>query len=303
MVAKIRRHSATFWRDTIAGYLFIGPVVLGLIIFTIGPMIASFYISFTEYPLLRSPKFVGIDNYIQMFTKDELFWRSLKVTVTFAVMQLPLGMTGSLLVAVLLNQKVRGIPFFRTCFYMPAIVPAIASAVLWGWLLNPDWGLVNAILKALHLPTSRFLAEPETALPSLVLMSLWGIGGGMVIYLAGLQAIPESFYEAAKIDGANNWQLFWKITLPLLTSTIFFNLIMGLIGTFQYFAPAFILTNGGPMFATYFYNLMLYERAFRWLKMGYASAMAWFLLIIVLVLTLLVFRSSSMWVYYETEVK
>ncbi len=292
-----------FWRDTVNGYLFIGPVVLGLIVFVIGPMIASFYISFTDYPLLRSPKFVGIDNFVQMFTKDELFWRSLKVTVTFAVMQLPLGMTGSLLVAILLNQKVKGIPFFRTCFYMPAIVPAIASAVLWAWLLNPDWGLVNAILKALHLPTSRFLAEPETALPSLVLMSLWGIGGGMVIYLAGLQAIPESLYEAAKIDGANSWQLFWKITLPLLTSTIFFNLVMGLIGTFQYFAPAFILTNGGPMFATYFYNLMLYERAFRWLKMGYASAMAWFLLIIVLILTLLVFRSSSMWVYYESEVK
>jgi len=303
MVANKRRRGAMFWRDTVNGYLFIGPVVLGLIVFVIGPMIASFYISFTDYPLLRSPKFVGIDNFVQMFTKDELFWRSLKVTVTFAVMQLPLGMTGSLLVAILLNQKVKGIPFFRTCFYMPAIVPAIASAVLWAWLLNPDWGLVNAILKALHLPTSRFLAEPETALPSLVLMSLWGIGGGMVIYLAGLQAIPESLYEAAKIDGANSWQLFWKITLPLLTSTIFFNLVMGLIGTFQYFAPAFILTNGGPMFATYFYNLMLYERAFRWLKMGYASAMAWFLLIIVLILTLLVFRSSSMWVYYESEVK
>jgi multiple sugar transport system permease protein len=298
-----QRHSMTFWRDTIDGYLFIAPVVLGLIIFTLGPMVASFYISLTDYPLLRSPKWVGFANYVKMFTAEELFWRSLRVTITFAVMQIPLGITGSLLVAVLLNQKVRGIPFFRTCFYMPAIVPAVASAVLWGWILNPDWGLVNAILRQLGLPTSRFLAEPQSALPSLVLMSLWGIGAGMVIYLAGLQGIPESLYEAAKIDGANTWQLFWKITMPLLTPTIFFNLVMGLIGTFQYFAPAFILTNGGPLFATYFYNLMIYDRAFRWLQMGFASAMAWFLLLVVMLLTLLVFRSSSMWVYYESEVK
>jgi len=303
MIARGGRYSATFWRDTIQGYLFIMPVVLGLLIFTIGPMIASFYFSFTDYAVLRSPKFLGIDNYVHLLTTDRLFWKAVGVTITFAVMSLPLGIMGSLLVAVLMNQKVRGIPFFRTCFYMPAIVPGVASAVLWSWLLNPDYGLVNAVLFELGLPTSRFLAEPETALPSLVLMGLWGLGGGMVIYLAGLQGIPEALYEAGKIDGANSWQLFWKITIPLITPTIFFNLIMGLIGTFQYFMSAYIMTAGGPLFATYFYNLMLYERAYKWMQMGVASAMAWMLLVVVLILTLLVFRSSSVWVYYEAEVK
>ncbi len=218
-------------------------------------------------------------------------------------MSLPLGLVLSLLAAMLLNQKVRGIPFFRTCFYMPMIVPAVASAVLWGWLLNPDFGLVNAVLKSLGLPTSRWLAEPNSALFSLVIMSLWGIGGSMVIYLAGLQSIPEEFYEAAKIDGGNTWHLFRFITIPLLTPTIFFNLVMGLIGTFQYFTQAFILTKGGPVYATYFYNLNLYDKAFKWLKMGYASAMAWVLFVIVLLFTLLIFRSSSLWVYYEAEVR
>ena len=303
MIARGGRYSATFWRDTIQGYLFIMPVVLGLLIFTIGPMIVSFYFSFTDYAVLRSPKFLGTDNYVHLLTTDRLFWKAVGVTITFAVMSLPLGIMGSLLVAVLMNQKVRGIPFFRTCFYMPAIVPGVASAVLWSWLLNPDYGLVNAVLFELGLPTSRFLAEPETALPSLVLMGLWGLGGGMVIYLAGLQGIPEALYEAGKIDGANSWQLFWKITIPLITPTIFFNLIMGLIGTFQYFMSAYIMTAGGPLFATYFYNLMLYERAYKWMQMGVASAMAWMLLVVVLILTLLVFRSSSVWVYYEAEVK
>ncbi len=290
-------------RDTIDGYLFILPVVLGLLIFTIGPMFASLYFSFTEYPILRSPEWIGLGNYIKMLTKEKYFWWSLRVTVTFAVTAVPLGIIGSFLLAMLLNQRVKGIAFFRTCFYMPTIVPAVASAILWGWLLNPDYGLVNALLKSLHLPTSRFLGDPGSALGSLVLMSLWGIGGGMVIYLAGLQGIPESLYEAAKIDGANELQLFRHITMPMMTSTIFFNLVIGLIGTFQYFVTAFVLTQGGPLKATYFYNLMLYERAFRFTQMGMASAMAWFLLVVVLILTLLVFRSSSMWVYYETEVK
>ncbi len=291
------------WRDTLQGYLFISPVVLGLIIFTIGPMIISLFISFTEFPLLRSPKWIGIQNYVNMFTEDPRFWGSMRVTVTYAVTAVPLGTAGGLLLALLLNQKIKGIAWFRTAFYMPTIVPAVASAVLWGWLLNPDYGLVNAMLSGVGLPTSRFLTHQRSALPSLVFMSLWGLGGGMVIYLAGLQGIPESFYEAAKIDGATEWHLFWKITLPLVTPTIFFNLVMGLIGSFQYFTSAFLLTEGGPLFSTYFYNLMLYERAFKWLQMGYASAMAWFMLLIVLALTLLVFRSSSAWVYYESEVK
>lgn len=290
-------------RDTIEGYLFILPVVLGLLFFTIGPMIASFYISFTKYPILRSPEWIGLRNYVNMFTKEPNFWQACKVTLLYAVTAVPLGILGAFLLAMLLNQRVRGMPFFRTCFYIPTIVPAVASAVLWGWLLNPDYGLVNAILKYTGLPTSRFLGEPESALPSLVLMSLWGVGGGMVVYLAGLQGISESLYEAAKIDGANSRQLFRFITLPMMTPTIFFNLVMGLIGAFQYFTEAFVLTKGGPLFSTYFYSLMVYERAFKFTQMGMAAAMAWFLLVVVLFCTLLVFRSSALWVFYETEVK
>ncbi|MFN8442414.1 MAG: sugar ABC transporter permease [Caldilineaceae bacterium] len=290
-------------RDIIEGYLFIMPVVLGLLIFTIGPMIASFYISFTKYPILRSPEWIGLRNYVNMFTKEPNFWQACKVTAFYALTAVPLGILGAFVLALLLNQRVKGMPIFRTCFYIPTIVPAVASAVLWGWLLNPDYGLFNAILKGVGLPTSRFLGDPGSALPSLVLMSLWGVGGGMVIYLAGLQGIPESLYEAAKIDGANSRQLFRFITMPLMTPTIFFNLVMGLIGAFQYFTEAFVLTQGGPLFSTYFYSLMVYERAFRFTQMGMAAAMAWFLLAVVLVLTLLVFRSSALWVFYETEVK
>ncbi len=287
-------------RDTVEGYLFILPVVLGLLIFTIGPMIASFYFSFTKYPILRAPEWIGLRNYVNMFTKEPNFWQSAKVTVLYAITAVPLGILGAFMLAMLLNQRIKGMAFFRASFYIPTIVPAVASAVLWGWLLNPDYGLVNAGLKQVGLPTSRFLGEPESALASLVLMSLWGVGGGMVIYLAGLQGIPESFYEAAKIDGANSRQLFRFITLPLMTPTIFFNLVIGLIAAFQYFTEAFILTQGGPLFATYFYSLMVYERAFRFTQMGMAAAMAWFLLAVVLLLTLLVFRSSALLVFYET---
>ncbi len=290
-------------RDTIEGYIFILPVVLGLLIFTIGPMLASFYISFTKYPILRSPEWIGLRNYVNMFTKEPNFWQACKVTLLYAVTAVPLGIAGAFMLALLLNQRVKGMSFFRTSFYIPTIVPAVASAVLWGWLLNPDYGLINAMLKTVGLPTSRFLGEPDSALASLVLMSLWSVGGGMVIYLAGLQGIPETFYEAAKIDGANGRQLFRFITVPLMTPTLFFGLVMGLIGAFQYFTEAFILTQGGPLFSTYFYSLMVYERAFRFTQMGMGTAMAWFLLVVVLTLTLLVFRSSPLWVFYETEVK
>jgi multiple sugar transport system permease protein len=290
-------------RDLIEGYIFILPVVLGLIFFTFGPMLTSLYFSLTDYPILRAPKWVGLGNFIDLFTKERWFFQAVKVTLLYSLIQVPLGILGAFLLALFLNQRVKGIAFFRTCFYMPTVVPVVASSVLWLWLLNPDYGLVNAILKFMHLPTSRFLAEPETALPSMILMSLWGVGGGMVIYLAGLQGIPESFYEAAKIDGANELQLFGYITIPMMTPTIFFNLVMGLIGALQVFTQAFVMTNGGPLHATYFYGLMVYERAFKFFQMGMASAMSWLLGIAIMLLTLVVFRSSAMWVFYETEVK
>lgn len=296
--AKARRR-----RDTIEGYLFILPVVLGLIIFTFGPMIVSLYFSFTDYPILKSPEWVGLKNFIKMFTGEKYYWQSVKVTVEYAMLSVPLGIIGAFILALFLNQKIKGIAFFRTAFYMPVIVPTVASAVLWGWMLNADYGLINAILKTLHLPTSRWLADPSSALPSMVLMSLWGIGGGMIIYLAGLQGIPEELYEAGKIDGANGNQLFWKITLPLMTPTIFFNVVMGLIGALQIFTESFLLTAGGPLHSTYFYGLMVYERAFKYFQMGMASAMSWVLGIVIMILTLLVFKSSALWVFYDSEVK
>ncbi|MEM7536915.1 MAG: sugar ABC transporter permease [Chloroflexota bacterium] len=296
------RRSHLFWRNTIQGYLFILPVVLGLIFFVFGPMIASLYFSFTEYSVLQSPEFIGVRNYVDMFTRPQLrVLLSLRVTVIFAVVSVPLTLITALGAAVLINQKLRGMRFFRTMLYMPTIVPMVATVFVWAWLLNPDRGLINASLTWLGLPTSRWLAEPETALWTLIMLSLWGIGPNMIIFLAGLQGVPEVLYEAGKLDGANSWRLFWNITLPQITPTLFFVLITGLIGTFQYFVPAFILTQGGPLYATYFYNLNLYEKAFRWQFMGLASAMAWLMFAIILVLTLVLFRSSDAWVYYEVK--
>jgi len=297
-----RRHNRLFWRDTIEGYLFIMPVVLGLLLWTFGPMIASFYLSFTGYPLLKTPEFIGFRNYIEMFTAPYLrVVQSLKVTFYYAAMSLPLTLLGSLGAAVLLNQKLRGIRYFRTAFYLPTIVPQIAMVFIWGWLLNPEFGLVNATLESLGLPTFGWLAEPSTALPSLAVLTLWSIGPAMVIFLAGLQGISQEMYDAAKMDGANQWREFWNITIPLLSPTIFFNLVTGLILTFQYFLPPFVLTQGGPLFSTYVYNLNLYEKAFQWLQMGLAAAMAWLMFAIILTLTLALFRGSDSLVYYEVK--
>ena len=306
VVSKRRRFGRKFWRETLEGYMFIFPVVLGLLIWTIGPMVASFVLSFTEYPLLQAPKWIGLLNYVDIFTRTEELKviHSLKITGTYALMALPLGLVLALLAALLINQKVRYIPIFRTAFYLPTIVPAVASAFMWGWLLNPEFGIVNQFLKGIGMTSPpRWMAEPESALPSLVLVGLWGIGGSMIIFLAGLQSIPEVLYEAAKIDGANDWQMFWRITLPQLSPTMFFLLVTGMIGTLQYFGTAYLMTGGtgGPLFATYFYNLNLYDKAFKWLFMGLASAMAWVLFAIIFVLTIVTFRSSNSWVFYEVQ--
>lgn len=296
------RHGRQYWRDAVQGYLFIMPVVLGLVLFVFGPMLVSLYLSFTEYSVLQSPIFIGFRNYVDMFTRPQLrVLQSLRVTVVFALFSVPLTLAAALAAAVLINQKLRGMRFFRTALYLPTVVPMVATVFVWGWLLNPQKGLINATLQFLGLPTGSWLSEPGTALPTLIALSLWGIGPTMIIFLAGLQGVPESLYEAAKIDGASNWRLFWNITLPQITPTIFFVLITGLIGTFQYFVPAFILTQGGPLYATYFYNLNLYEKAFRWQFMGLASAMAWLMFAIILVLTLILFRSSDAWVFYEVK--
>src|SRR5262245_13759205 len=300
--SRRRRHSRVYWRDTVQGYLFIMPVVLGLILFVFGPMVASLYFSFTEYTILKPPQFIGIRNYVDMFTRPQLrVMQSLSITVIYALASVPLTMVGALGAALLLNQKLPGMRVFRTILYIPTVVPLVATVFVWGWLFQREIGLVNALLRLLGLPPGSWFGEPETALPTLILLSLWSIGPTMVIFLAGLQSVPESLYDAGKIDGASDRQLFWYITLPHISPTIFFVLITGLIGTFQYFVPAFILTKGGPLYSTYFYNLNLYEKAFRWQFMGLASSMAWLMFAIILALTLILFRTSDAWVYYEVK--
>lgn len=287
-------------------YFFISPWLIGFILLTLGPMIASLYLSFTDYKLGSSislPNFTGLTNYIKMFTQDPKFWHSLGVTVTYAVIAVPLTLFFGFMVAFLLNLKVPGQPVWRTLYYLPSVTPAVAGAILWGIIFNPTFGIMNWFLSLMNIKGPGWLSSQKWALPALIIMSLWGVGGGMIIYLAGLQGIPTTIYEAAEIDGANPLQKLTRITLPLMTPVIFFNLVIGIIGTFQFFTGVYVLTRGGPADATLFYNLYLYNNAFRYMEMGYASALAWVLFIIVLILTLLVFKSSSLWVYYEGEIR
>ena len=285
-------------REALECYLFISPVCIGLLVFTIGPILASLYFSFTEYNIIRAPKWVGLDKFHDLI-QDELFWQSLKVTSLYVAMHLPISLVLALGIALLMNQKVRGIIFFRTVYYLPSVVSGVAVALLWMWIFNPEFGILNTLLALVNIQGPAWLFDEHWSLPAIALMSLWGVGGSMLIYLAGLQGIPSELYEAAEIDGASRWRRFWFITLPLLSTVILFNLVMGLIASFQEFTPAYVMTSGGPNFSTLFYNYYLYENAFEYLYMGYASAMAWVLLVIVLILTLLVFKSSPMWVFYQ----
>lgn len=297
------KRSPTFWQDTLRGYLFILPVVLGLLIWTFGPMIASAYYSLTDYKIIGVPEFIGFQNYIELFTDDNSFSQSLSVTIRYGLMFVVFSQIVGLAVAVLLTQKVRGLTIFRTFFYLPIIVPAAASAVLWKYLYNKEFGPIDRILNLFGLHSINWLGSPESALFALVLMSVWAGAVTTIIYVAGLQHIPEELLDSAKIDGADAFQRFLFVTIPMLSPTIFFNVVTGIIGAFQFFVPAFIMTEGGPVKATYFYNYNLYEKAFKWLEMGYASAMAWVLFAIIIVMTMLIFRSSPLWVYYEGEVR
>lgn len=284
-------------------YLFISPWLIGFFIFVAGPMLASLYFSFTEFSGFGSPEWVGLKNYVTLFTDDPLFWKSLWNTFFYTIFSVPLGLIAGYLLAVLLNSKVKYMPLFRTIFYLPSIVPAVASSLLFILIFQPQFGIANAILEFFGLPTSKWLYSEMMAKPTLIIMSLWGVGGGMIIYLAGLQDIPQSLYEAAELDGAGPLQKFFKITIPMTSNVIFFNLIMGIIGSFQIFTQAYIVSDGkgGPNNATLFYVLYLYQNAFQYFKMGYASALAWILFIITVVFTFLVFRYIGRMVYYEVD--
>ncbi|HEY0865996.1 MAG TPA: sugar ABC transporter permease [Fimbriimonas sp.] len=290
-------------RPSTWGFLFILPWLAGFLIFTAGPMLTSLWLSFHKYDL-HTLEYVGAENYRRLFVQDPLFWKALQNTVLYAVFSVPLGVAGSLAIALLLNQPVRGVRLFRTLFYLPSLVPAVASALLWQWIFNSDNGALNLGLVSLGLPAIEWLQNEKWTLPAFILMSLWGIGGGrMVIFLAGLQGIPDIFYEAARIDGASAWQQFRKVTLPLLSPVMFFNLVLGLIGSFQIFTSAYIMTGGGPNNASLFYALYLFRNAFEYFKLGKASAMAWILFAILLALTVIQFRLSKRWVHYEGESK
>jgi multiple sugar transport system permease protein len=289
-------------RAIITGLLFISPWLIGFLIFTLYPVFASAYLSFTDYRVLAPPKWVGIGNYTDLFADRDYFLPSLWDTI-FMFLELPLALVIGLALALLLDMKLRGIAFYRTVFYLPSIVPVVSSAVLWMWVLNPQHGLMNAALHAMHIPGPAWLASPAWAKPAMILMDMWGVGGGMVIYLAALQGVPQTLYEAAALDGANGWQKIWFVTIPSISPVIFFNLIMGVIGTFQYFTQTFIMTNGGPNNSTLFYALYLYQNAFQYFRMGTACAMAWILFIITLLATLIVFKTSARWVYYEGEAR
>jgi multiple sugar transport system permease protein len=280
------------------GYAFISPWLLGFIIFTAYPFLASIYFSFTRYDIVSKPVWVGIANYRTLLHDDPLFWKSLFVTFQFALFSVPLGIVVGVGLALLLNLPVRGIRIYRTLFFLPSIAPTIANAMVFLWLLNPEIGLVNGLLKGIGIEGPAWLESTTWAPRSLILMSLWGIGGSMVIYLAGLKDIPAHLYEAAVLDGAGPLQRLRHVTLPMLTPVIFFNLVMGVIGAFQYFTEAYVMTQGGPEDSTLFYALYLFRRAWQYLDMGYASAMAWVLFLIVMALTGILFRTQRRWVHY-----
>ncbi|NPV08082.1 MAG: sugar ABC transporter permease [Anaerolineae bacterium] len=290
-------------KENLTGWLWAAPWVLGFLIFTLGPMLASVYFSFTDFPVISPPKWVGLENYRTMISGDKSIFQALKVTTIYAVVAIPLNLTLGFFLAILLNQPIKGVAVWRTVYYLPAVVSGVAVALLWQWIFNTDFGLANWLLSLVGVKGPRWLLDPGWALPALIIMSMWGVGGGMIINLAGLQSVPTHLYEAAEIDGAGAWRRFWTVTVPMVSPVIFFNLVMGIIGALQTFTQAFIMTGGGPREATYFYMLHLYNNAFQWLKMGYAAALAWVLFFYILFLTLLVIRSSSAWVYYEGELR
>jgi len=281
-------------------YLCISPWIAGFLIFTAGPIVASLFFSFCNYDVVTPPDWIGIQNYKRLLS-DPLFWQSLKVTSYFSLASVPLGIALSLIIAILLNQNIKGLTWFRTIYYMPSVISGVAVALLWMWIFNPEFGVLNFLLwKLFHIQGPAWLMSEEWVIPALIIMSLWGIGGDIVIYLAGLQGIPTELYEAAEIDGANSFNKFLNITIPMMSPVLLFTLIMGIINSFQVFTQAYVMTRGGPHYASLFYVLYIYQNAFQFFSMGYASALSWILFLIILALTFLIFKSSPLWVYYES---
>ena len=290
-------------REEWAGWIFASPWIVGFLLFTVGPMLASGYFAFTEYDVLTSPRWVGWANFDKALTDDPKVWQSVKVTSIYAIVSVPLQIGFGLFLALLLNARIRGLQFYRTIYYLPSVLSGVAVALLWRWIYAPNFGLINSFLAYFDIVGPGWLGDKDWALTSLIGMSLWHVGGGIVIYLAGLQGVPTELYEAGYVDGSGRWDSFWHITLPMITPVLFYNLVIGIITALQIFTQALIMTNGGPHNATLFMVLYLYRNAFQFFKMGYASVLAWILFAYILLLTLLVYRSSGFWVFYAGELK
>ena len=300
-IQRLRHISKESRRNFVAGVLFASPWIIGFFAWTVYPVLASLYYSFMRYDIMRPPRFIGLDNYTDMLFNDELFRTVIGNTFYFVALGVPLGLVTAFALAALLNNDIKFRPAFRTIFFLPSIVPAIASAEVWRWVYNPQWGLINATLRSWGLATIPWLSSPDLAKISLIIIQCWAQGTAIIIFLAALQDVPRSLYDAALVDGANKWQSFWNVTIPMCSPSILFVALTSLIGTFQYFTLGWLLTQGDPNSSTEFYSIYLYRNAFRFFKMGYASAMAWLLFLIVVILTLWIFRSSARWVYYGGE--
>ncbi len=285
-------------REELIAYLLISPWIIGFLVFTLGALVFSLIISFYNTDLMSPSKFIGLDNYKEMLFDDELFWQALKVTTLYTLGVVPVQVGLGLAVALLLNQKVRGLGVWRTVFYVPSVVSGVAVAMIWIWFFHPDFGLFNAILASFGIKGPSWLYSETWALPSLIITSIWNIGPGMLIFLAGLQSIPKEMYEAAQLDGATAWRQFTHITIPMLSPQILFNSIIGIIGSYQVFTTSFVMTEGGPNNATLTMVLYLYRRGFLLARFGYASALAWVLFLIIMVFTLFTLRSSRSSVFY-----
>jgi multiple sugar transport system permease protein len=302
----VRRHtrgSRMARREAAQFYLFLSPWLIGFVVLTLGSTLTSLLFSFSRWDILSPARFVGLANFAKLVAHDPSFLKALGNTLYYAAFSIPLAIAGGLAISVLMNQKLRGIGIYRTVYYLPVVVSGVATALLWKWIFDPKTGLFNKLLSLVVAHPPGWLLDPNWSKPAFIIMGLWGVGGAMVIYLAGLQGIPEELYEAAKIDGATAWQRFRSVTLPLLTPAIFYQLVIGTMAAFQFFTPAYIMTGGGPEDSTLFYNLYLFRNAFEWMKMGYASALAWILFAIILGITTLQFKGAGRWVYYEGKIE
>lgn len=299
--ALLRSARRKRWKENLAGWFFVSPWMFGFVFLMLGPMLFSLVISFTEWNMVGAPKFLGFDNYIRMFTSDPFYYRALAVTFKYVFLTVPLQVILAILIAVLLNRATVGIRFFRAVFYMPSLIQGVTLALIWGWMFNDDFGPINFFLEQAGLPRVHWLTDPNVSLYALVIVALWGVGSPMVLYLSALRTISSEYYEAADIDGAGRIRKFFSVTLPLLTPTVLFNIITSLIASFQTIVLAFVMTGGGPAESTYFYSLHVYRSAFTHFKMGYASAMAWVMFVMIVLLTGLILKSSKYWVHYEAD--